>query len=124
MADPADNKSPAPAPSAKAAVKLRTFADFLESSPPDTPDHVSGLLTLGLTGSNPVLNTPELMLHCDSETCNGVRSFKAYGDHYIRGKRDFEFVTYGCKNCEETEKTFALIVVPDSHQTSGHVQKL
>ena len=122
MADPADNKPSVPATAAKAAVQLRTFADFLESCGPDSVQQVSGLIGGQSAGGSLVLRVPEIQLHC--EICNGVRYFECGSSHYVSTPTDFEFVTYQCKNCEETKKTFALLVAPDSNRSTGRVHKL
>jgi hypothetical protein len=121
MADPAENEPTPEASPAKAAPKICTFADFLESCGPDSLQRVSNLL--GSRSSTSVaLLTPEIRLHC--EICDGVRRFKCHNNHYVSGEMGFVFVIYVCKNCGTTRKTFALAVIPDEHLSSGQVQKL
>ncbi len=103
--------------------ELRTFASFLESCGPDTAHYVSGLVTPTTTGSR-ILQTPEIELHCENEICGGARRFECHHTNYISGRLDYEIVTYVCKNCGATQKTFALAVVPDGGKTEGRVQKL
>jgi hypothetical protein len=123
--NPIDSKAIAAAATASKAPELRTFADFLESCGPDSTHDVAGLVrAVGGTGSSLRLQTPEIELHCDNEICNGVRRFQCKEDHYIYGSVDFKFVTYVCKNCGESQKTFALAVAPHANRISGQVQKL
>jgi hypothetical protein len=107
------------------ATKLMPFAEFLGSCGPDSTHHVAGLVrTAGGSGSSVLLQSPEIELHCDSEICNGVRRFHNDENLGIYGSLDFKFVTYVCKNCGKTRKTFALAVSPDPNRISGRVQKL
>jgi hypothetical protein len=122
MADSTDSERPS---EATAATPTHwSFADFLESCGPDAAQYVSDLLTLPSAG-HPVLNRPEIRLHCDSEICNGIRQFYCSDQnlHYISVPRDYEVVTYVCRNCRGTQKTFALLVIPDGNSL-GWVQKL
>lgn len=111
-----------PPAAAGTAPKLRTFVDFLESCGPDSTHHISGLLGRSSTSGRVVLITPEIELHC--ETCNGVRRFRCNDTVYVSGQLDFSFVRYLCKNCGQTQKTFALAVSPDANQSSGRVYKV
>src|SRR6266550_1684115 len=124
MVDPADNKSvPAAADPAKPA-EIRTFANFLESCGPDSAQYVSGLVHITPSGLDAVA-TPEIDLHCESESCNGVRRFQCSDDKRLSADDvNFVFLTYSCKNCEEFGKTFALAVRRDGHSKSGKVLKL
>ncbi len=125
MDSPADNKAVPAAPAAASATpQSRTFADFLESCGPDSTQHVSGLLTRSRSSGHTILQTPELQLHCDSEICNGVRVFQCHEERYVSTGWEFEFMTYLCKNCGKTQRTFALAVLPDGTKNTGRVIKL
>ena len=124
MANPADNKSvPAAAVSAKPADEIRTFANFLETCGPDSTQYVSGLVHITSSGLDRVA-TPEIDLHCESESCNGVRRFGCGDDKRLQHDINFAFLEYSCKNCGEFEKTFALVVQRDGNSKSGKVLKL
>lgn len=101
----------------------RAFADFLESCGPDTTVYASGLVARTNTG-HIFLQAPEIKLHCDSESCSGVRLFACDETHYISGSVDYEFVKYVCKNCGKKSKVFALAVAPDGAKPTGRVQKI
>src|SRR5437773_7443688 len=123
MANPANNKSvPAEAVPAKPA-EIRTLANFLETCGPDSTQYVSGLVHITSTGPDRVA-TPEINLHCESESCNGVRRFQCSDDERLSDSVHFVFLNYNCKNCEEFEKTFALVVERDGSKKSGKVRKL
>jgi hypothetical protein len=106
----------------------RSFADFLESCGPDALQYVSDLLAVSSPGGHTILQTPEIRLHCDSEICNGIRQFYCIdqNSHYVSlsGALEYEVANYVCRNCRQTQKTFALLVVPDGRKSSGQVQKL
>src|SRR5713101_5022291 len=124
MADPADNQTvPAAAVQAKPADEIRTFANFLETCGPDSTQYVSGLVHITSSGPDRVA-TPEIDLHCESESCNGVRRFQCNDDRRLSPDVNFVFLNYSCKNCEEFGKTFALAVRRDGDKKSGKVLKL
>jgi hypothetical protein len=122
MTNPADNKA-VPAKAASAATAPRTFANFLESCGPDSTQYVSGLVHLTPSGPDAVA-TPEIELHCESDSCNGVRRFRCTDDNRFSGGVNFVFLAYACKNCGGFGKTFALGVQRDGDKKSGSVQKL
>jgi len=105
--------------------KLRTFAEFLESSPPDVAEEVDGRSKKNQYGSD-TLAVPELNLRCMSETCGGVRVFYCLdpAQHLSPNEINYKFLSYACRNCRSsaTVKTFALAVVGSS--STGEVQKL
>jgi hypothetical protein len=124
MVNPADNKPvPASAVAAKSADEIRTFANFLESCGPDSTQYVSGLVHITPSGLDRVA-TPEIDLHCESESCNGIRRFQCSDDRRLSTDVNFAFLNYFCKNCEEFGKTFALAVQRDGNSQSGKVLKL
>jgi hypothetical protein len=90
-----------------------TFAEFLESTGSSQPMQVTGLwerTSAGPARLQTMLLTPQLLLHCTNDICNGPRIFR-----YFDGGKDFgeaqtlsAFVTYRCANCIRTTKVFAL----------------
>jgi hypothetical protein len=60
------------------------------------------------------LNLPVLELHCDTDSCAGVRLFQPltsdYGPQCSPGCWKDVFVYYQCRNCSKTEKKYALAV--------------
>jgi len=66
------------------------------------------------------LNAPEIGLHCENERCNGVRVFRSRDAHYLTTDFEYEFVTYVCSNCNQSRKTFALLVM----RSSSKVRKI
>jgi len=54
-------------------------------------------------------STPDVRLHCASDNCGGIRTFHSSNKIYV----SFEgwvhgFLTYTCRNCEETQKLYAV----------------
>jgi hypothetical protein len=112
-------------PSAAAEVPVKTLAEFLESSPPNTRIQISDLFARddNLRWS---IREPDLQLHCTSERCSGVRSFRHNSTTaYVSDNWNFKFVTYICRNCESVQKTYALAVFfPKEKDGSGMTTKL
>src|SRR5437016_10502421 len=52
-----------------------TFADFLQSTPPNVERSISNLFGKDYQG-HWVVNSVEIDLHCDTPKCDGVRSWK------------------------------------------------
>ncbi len=97
----------------KEEIQYQTIAEFLESTPPNQLIHISDLSHYTYTphGSQNVMRTPEIQLHCDHENCNGIRFFRSVSgkDKYLETKDyAFFYVTYRCSNCQLVQKTFSL----------------
>jgi hypothetical protein len=114
--------------SATAEKEYVTFADFLTSTPPDVEQEIVDLAEI--PKQNPsyrVLATPDILLHCDSEECQGLRFFyclEGRGDIYLTAKHSKNtFVTYLCRNCRQNLKVFSLALYLDADNTTGHVSK-
>lgn len=92
-----------------------TLRNFFETVPPGNATRVSNCLwpqRSGHDGSNIVykLNLPFLELYCEAPVCEGVRRFNTENAVWLKEnekRKDF-FVTYWCRNCGETVKTYAL----------------
>jgi hypothetical protein len=88
------------------------ISGFLTSSPPGSTEQVSVIVYESNTGFNkrPELQLPDLDLHCDSERCNGIRSFRPSQRSLNPAEKtpSLYFITYICKNCGETQKTYAI----------------
>lgn len=91
------------------ATTPRSWAEFLESTPP-------GVTALVQHGPELDLESPHLWripgqdirLYCGTAKCDGMRSF-AVGDAPVGVDKPINvFVTVFCRNCRETYKTFAV----------------
>jgi len=83
----------------------QTFAQFLESMPPDSYVYIVDL-ELSSSNSN-LVASPDITLHC--ETCKGSRQFG--GDGYITSKKtswESTFLQYLCRNCRTQAVHFAI----------------
>lgn len=107
----------------------KTFASFLESVPPNVQTVVSDVYVgeLYARGKSWKLNRTDIELHCDTEKCGGILTFRCTdGDKYIHEGWNFEFVSYQCRNCQKTQRTFALAVfrAGSSNEEKGIALKL
>jgi hypothetical protein len=81
--------------------------EFLERIPPGTKVQVTDLDASDRTGTIRA-RTPEIELHCSE--CNGQRFFAATEQaSFIGNHKPFDlFLTYLCRNCRKTFKTYAI----------------
>ena len=104
-----------------------TVKEFLEKVPPGRNTSVKGLATKDgnqYSGFSWWLVPTVLELHCKTESCNGIRFFEAVGQEGLEpGKRRQHFVTYLCRNCRETVKTYALWCFLDEEGVNGELSK-
>jgi hypothetical protein len=103
-----------------------SFKQFLESVPPLTNRTISDLggkkYYSGGKFTQWDLAAPEIYLHCDSETCNGLRFFRS-SEKTVSANGDCTFLSYRCRNCGSTLKTFALWVLLEGEGPNGHAVK-
>jgi hypothetical protein len=127
MSDPAQDP-PLPVAAEPAAPKkaLRTFAEFLQTAPPDLAEEVCERSARNSSGGGPYLCDPDIQLHCESEKCSGVRTFYCTsGSVFLEADEDnYVYLRYVCRNCRRlaTVKVFALCV--RGNGKTGLVQKL
>lgn len=103
-----------------------TFAEFLEGIPPGNSAAISDMVKerRAPNGSvvSRILSTPEIQLHCPSESCNGLRFFRrsVNADIEFPSKQPkLLYLTYACSNCRQSTKTFSLRVIRDADDDSG-----
>jgi hypothetical protein len=115
-----------------------SFAEFLESVPPDQRRIITAL-TERIQRASPVaptvaipkpqmrLQLPEIRLHCSNENCNGMRFFREAGDEqfFIGARSTSIFLGYKCSNCQKTTKVFALFLTSnnDKERSDGTAYK-
>jgi len=109
-------------------IKYETVAEFLEWTPPNRLTHISDLSEHKYVGSywRDIAVTPEIQLHCPSDSCNGVRFFRCIAGKGKALKEDYEFfyVTYQCSNCQVHEKTYSLAAKIDiKEKATGELYK-
>jgi hypothetical protein len=93
-----------------------TFKKFLEETPPDT--YVT-LTDLKLSSDGRSFTTPELVLFCESEICNGLRVFHCGSVIYRSESWRYDFLTYVCRNCSARKSIFAVASLQKSMPTVG-----
>jgi len=100
------------------------FADFLEGVPPSQQRSIADLGVPSNSTSSEIY-TPQLILHCTSEMCNGPRTHRRSGDSsYIQaGKAKNVFLTYICSNCRTKYKLYSLNVTLADDDKSGVAYK-
>jgi hypothetical protein len=106
------------------------FSEFLESVPPGTlrciDDIAKERYYQNGTIAGYVLVTPEIQLHCPSDSCNGIRFFRRTNSSVPDIPDDtfhFFYISYVCSNCRKTEKTFSLAAQRDPSALSGKCHK-
>jgi hypothetical protein len=109
-------------------ILLPTFAEFLEGIGSSQMVEVSDLWERRERYSNRLeaaLKTPDLLLHCVSDTCNGPRIFRyKTGDIWFSNEdRMSMYITYLCSNCQSEQKRYSLFVVRGEGEGEGHAYK-
>ena len=106
------------------------FSEFLESVPPGTVTNIADLTKAryfqsgGYAGHT--LVTPEIQLHCPSDSCNGIRFFRRTNTSVPDIPDDtfhYFYISYVCSNCRKTEKSFSLAAQRESDAVSGKCYK-
>jgi hypothetical protein len=116
------------APKSITELNPQTFAEFLESSPPNQTILITDLMSRKSfgRGTDDYLRTPEIQLHCSNETCNGIRFFRCIkGSDTQLGYNDSKniFLTYKCSNCQNSFKTYAATATRLESTDSGSLYK-
>lgn len=84
------------------------WVKFLEEYPPKKYIYVKDVIEI----DGPFMNlaTPDIKLHCNTKSCNGIQLFKYSGlkIHVNIGKSGDYFLKYSCNNCKASYKIFAV----------------
>jgi hypothetical protein len=99
------------------------FAEFLESIPPSQRRLIANLGDIKPKAVE--LHTPQLVIHCTSEMCNGPRAHRRIeGASYLEaGQAKNVFVSYICSNCRTRHKLYSLNVTLSDDGESGVAYK-
>jgi hypothetical protein len=104
-----------------------SFKEFLEKTPPGSSAAISDICSDWdyATGSlRGIIILPEITLHCDTAgKCGGNREFKSAQSFRVADGITPEFLTYICRNCSETTKTFAVLLHAEQSKKSGSAYK-
>ena len=99
---------------------LDVWRSFLERTPPNTSLKIPGLAASVVNRSSGIdrvgmarswfLETPQIQLHCEDD--DGPRRFDATKEGFeVLYSRNYLFMTYRCRDCQSTKKTFAVLVI-------------
>ena len=100
----------------------KSLKEFFEKVPPGKKIIVVDFneTTAVQTPISPV----EIFLHCETETCLGERIFARTTKEWVNTERPANvFVTYRCKNCSKTYKTYSLNAAYDEESEKWQVLK-
>jgi len=105
--------------------KETSLAEFLEVIPPDTNCRV---VSLGKASQYGFMQSEgDIRLPCNSEECKGKGNLrfalKSNQQTLPRAQWKFLFVTYLCRNCQKTEKAYALALKLDEQGAAGVAHK-
>jgi hypothetical protein len=92
--------------------KLTAMREFLQNTPPgQTVQLAIGTVKTSTGKLNAKVHLPDLHLHCTHPACGGTRIFECAAQSFeldsVNGS-DERFLSYLCRNCRTTYKTFAL----------------
>ena len=94
-----------------ASKALDEWKSFLETTPPNTSLKISGLVEKHGHDLWEIKN-PQIKLHCEHD--DGPRRFHpTTGEITLCSPLEYEFITYRCRDCQSTKKTFAVLVTWD-----------
>ena len=127
------SRKPLTAASARARQETSTFLRalgkwkvFLETTPPNTPLKISGLVTRDPSTQfdSKLFDSPPIQLHCERD--DGPRRFEPLNKNVgipLSSKRGFDFITYQCRDCRSAFRTFAVLLIR-SNSTDVEAMKL
>ena len=100
---------------------------FLETTPPNTPLKIQGFFPFNPDIAKCDFEIPHIQLQCEHD--GGPRRFdptKKNVDVTFQGiQGNYNFITYRCRDCQTTFKTFAVLVIRRSINSTGiEVMKL
>ena len=88
---------------------LDEWKSFLETTPPNTPLEIPDLMHWGGSWDDDyLLEIPQIQLHCEHD--NGPRRFDPTKEK-LSDPLKYVFITYTCRDCQITEKTFAVVII-------------
>lgn len=107
--------------------KFETVSEFLESTPPNRASHISDLSECEFhSGWHNILNTPDIQLHCPSDSCNGIRFFRCVSGQGSLLTTDYRYIylSYRCSNCQTHQKIYSIAArVDEDQEPTGELYK-
>lgn len=104
-----------------------TLKYFFESSPPNAASNtrIDVLARKRVAAIGLALNTEPIYLYCDDDSCNGYRFFEPISTiDVIQGKLGRGFVSFQCRNCKRSFKTYAVQWKSDAVGFGGEINKI
>lgn len=98
---------------------------FFESAPPGKNELIEklGRKTIGHGGAWE-MQVPAIQLHCVDDACQGIRYFEPTDKAYLKPKMKREhFLTFVCRNCKQSTKTYAFWSRLGEDEVSGELMK-
>lgn len=90
-----------------AAISVCEMEELLQDVPLHSPRAIEVLFSQPQLGN--IAYPSEIWVHCDHQNCEGVRRHVKREDRKFQREENFYcFVVYGCTNCAEREKVFAI----------------
>ena len=107
------------------ALETISWATLLAERPPGRAYVLAETVQIVVAGQIQVPTT-DIELLCDTETCKGIRMFRgsAFAITLRADESEFRFVTYRCKNCEQTTKTYAIFLFVPRERVRAICMKL
>ncbi len=92
------------------------WKSFLETTPPNTQMEIQGVAAQRRESgyySIWFLSAPHIHLHCEHD--DGSRRFEFTGgkEIHVSSSWNYNFITYQCRDCGTTKKTFAVLIIRD-----------
>ncbi len=107
-----------------------TLAEFFESKPANVAFRITELTLRGTSSGTAQFSIPAIRLWCDSDDCDGIRTFDPVQDDRIlhisesdKDSRD-RFVTFFCRNCRRSTKKYAFCYLYNEGNTELIAVKL
>jgi len=100
-----------------------TIAELLQEAPLHESRRIRVLFFQPEFGS--ILFPEEILVHCDHAKCGGVRRHtKKNSSKFQIGENFYGLVLYGCINCTESDKVFAIKAERAGKESSGNCTKI
>lgn len=108
--DKPKNENPKAEKTKAEKAKPITLAELLEKLPPGSAARVGGVVGRMQQGGGYAFQTMDIRLHCPSPACDGIRTYRPQreGGYSVGDDWSLRFLNYKCRNCEVTERIFAL----------------
>lgn len=103
------------------------WIDFLVSSHPNKAFILEDMVSFD--GSGYCINTPDILLFCGSDICNGNRQYSYYSEHsgqdfHVHLGFEIKILNYLCRNCGDSKKQFVIRAKMVEESIDSHTELL